>query len=292
MQRPGRPGRTAQCVRLLCCLPLLEAPELPVDRKARRKKSQMPAHMPTKVKASAEAASSDDQTQPAVPQVSDEAAEGTNVHPRRANKQRGVLVPRVAHDQWIGRHNPPAGKQYAKGWWDSAELVRVLCPDSRCRRVIGQFLMRTPPPAETLVMPVVALRLKGAKVVLKNNFGWWPNEWLACIQTERPLPCYGLFDPNAVVRQADWVGIPRPWRLGPHAKSPHDFSCYISDAAGLIILIWLLEHERNAVKPSLHFGSGPCVLNHAITRAALSTGGRAGSKFLSLPGVAGGNPPD
>ncbi|MEI6783091.1 MAG: DNA adenine methylase, partial [Verrucomicrobiota bacterium] len=46
-----------------------------------------------------------------------------NVHPRRANKQRGVLVPRVAHDQWVGRHNPPAGKQYAKGWWDSAELV-------------------------------------------------------------------------------------------------------------------------------------------------------------------------
>ena len=84
-------------------------------------------------------------------------------------------------DRWVAANNIPDRYEYGKGWWDYVELIQRFADkhDIDDVRVIGSYVVRTPPPEEDLPMPAVALIGPGAVVALKWDFGAdcrWPRE--------------------------------------------------------------------------------------------------------------------
>lgn len=59
----------------------------------------------------------------------------------------------------MGENNIPSDFEYGKGWWDYVELVRRFASkfDVEDVRVVGHYVVHTPPPEEQLPMPAVAL---------------------------------------------------------------------------------------------------------------------------------------
>src|SRR5262249_41659952 len=103
-------------------------------------------------------------------------------------------------DRWVGENNVPAHFEYGKGWWDYVELIRRFASkfDIDDVRVVGHYVVRTPPPEEKLPMPAVALTGPRAMAALKYDFGStarWPKEWVVSIRRRVPYrgPTLGLF---------------------------------------------------------------------------------------------------
>jgi hypothetical protein len=72
----------------------------------------------------------------------------------------------------VGENNIPKHFEYGKGWWDYVELVRQFASkfDIEDLRVVGHYVVDTPPPEEKLPMPSVALSRRGVLVALKHDF--------------------------------------------------------------------------------------------------------------------------
>jgi len=62
-------------------------------------------------------------------------------------------------DAWVGTNNIPDHFEFGKGWWDYVELIRTFAArlDSEDVRVVGHYIVETPPPTELLPMPAVAI---------------------------------------------------------------------------------------------------------------------------------------
>ncbi len=67
-------------------------------------------------------------------------------------------------DRWVGENNIPTHFEYGKGWWDYVEVVRRFATkfDIEDVRVVGHYVVHTPPPEEKLPMPAVALTRRGS----------------------------------------------------------------------------------------------------------------------------------
>jgi hypothetical protein len=76
-------------------------------------------------------------------------------------------------DRWVGDNNIPETYEYSKGWWDYVELVRRFASRFKTDdvRVIGHYVIDTPPPCERLPMPAVAISIPGLTVALRFDFG-------------------------------------------------------------------------------------------------------------------------
>jgi hypothetical protein len=154
-------------------------------------------------------------------------------------------------DRWVGENNIPARFEYGKGWWDYVELVRRFANkfDIDDVRVVGHYIVRTPPPQEELPMPAVALIRTGATVGLKYDFGAisrWPNEWIVSVQRRSPYlgPTFGLFDPMHDVRSAGPVdGLAPNLVFPPYHESHAQFTCELQDEWDVATLLRLVFHE-------------------------------------------------
>ena len=74
-------------------------------------------------------------------------------------------------DAWVCAHNPDLSLSYGKGWWDGIEFMRML-RDHHGLEVVdvpATYLMETPPPCETLLMPVYRLQHQGLECYLKTD---------------------------------------------------------------------------------------------------------------------------
>lgn len=166
--------------------------------------------------------------------------------PRKTSAQATERKRLPSLSDWVSANNPSADKEYGKGWWDTIEfLYDLLSGLPRCdARVIGTFRMKTPPPIEELLMPVVRLRLPTARVVLKREFPPLPPDWtvsVACNARGAILPC-GLFDPKAAVPAPDLAVLPAAWRFGTFVKNRRRFCCQIEDDSRVFTLLWILSH--------------------------------------------------
>ena len=86
-----------------------------------------------------------------------------------------------------GREQHPVALRVREGWWDYVELIRRFAAKFEIEdvRVVGHYLVHTPPPEEKLPMPAVALARRGVLAALKHDFGAlarWPKEWTVSIR--------------------------------------------------------------------------------------------------------------
>lgn len=80
-------------------------------------------------------------------------------------------------DHWVNDNNPAAHLEYGKGWWDYIGMLRRLASKFEIEglEVVGTYLMRTPPPEEELLMPVVKLTERSVELIVKYDFGTFPE---------------------------------------------------------------------------------------------------------------------
>jgi len=120
-----------------------------------------------------------------------------------------------AFDIWVSDNNPDDGLQYGKGFLDYVEIVRRMIDkfDADDARVVGTYIVHTPPPEEELRMPAVAFRVRGVTVALRFDFGAmadWPFEWTVSVVRRSPYfgPVFGLVDPERDLSRSPIVGFP------------------------------------------------------------------------------------
>src|SRR5262245_16948136 len=120
-------------------------------------------------------------------------------------------------DRWVSENNIPEKFEYSKGWWDYVEFVRRLA--RRCNaddvRIIGHYIIDTPPPCERLPMPAVAITLPSVAFALRFDFGSWSLkhreicEWVVSVDRRSRYvgPLFGLFDENEDLRAQTIEGL-------------------------------------------------------------------------------------
>ena len=153
-------------------------------------------------------------------------------------------------DRWVGANNIPTRFEYGKGWWDYVELVRRFASkfDIEDVRVVGHYVVHTPPPEEKLPMPAVALTRRAVLVALKHDFGGlarWPKEWTVSVRRTTPYrgPILGLFDPTVDLRQLRVDGLAPDFVFAPYRDNQAEFSCELEDEWDVATLLRLVLHE-------------------------------------------------
>ena len=153
-------------------------------------------------------------------------------------------------DRWVGDNNIPSQYKYGKGWWDYVELIRRFASKYEFEqvRVVGHYLVDTPPPEERLPMPAVALTRGGLLVALKYDFGAgcrWPREWTISVRRSTPYrgPTFGLFDPSLDLRQAHVGGLAPEFVFGPYRESQAEFTCEVEDEWDVATLLRFILDE-------------------------------------------------
>ena len=153
-------------------------------------------------------------------------------------------------DRWVGENNIPSHFEYGKGWWDYVELIRRFASkfDVEDARVVGHYVVRTPPPEEQLPMPAVALARRDVMVALKYDFGAtarWPKEWIVSIRRPTPYrgPLFGLFDQDVDLRKVRVDGLAPDLIFGSYRQNQSEFSCELDDEWDVATVLRLIFHE-------------------------------------------------
>ena len=143
--------------------------------------------------------------------------------------------------KWVNDHNPAEEKQYGKGWWDTVEFIYKIAKTEP--KVVGTFIMDTPPPTEKLLVPIVVAKFDDFEIMLKCNFGWFPNEWLVSVNRKHnsPIALFDLITP--VDRPKYFSRVPKTWRFSPFSQNSQKFTGMVRTADELYALIWILEHS-------------------------------------------------
>lgn len=163
-------------------------------------------------------------------------------------------------DHWVSENNIPETFEYAKGWWDYVELVRRLAArlDAEDVRVIGHYLVDTPPPCERLPMPAVAITLPGVAFALRFDFGSWSPkhreicEWVVSVDRRSRYvgPLFGLFDENEDLRAQAIDGLSPDYLFGSYRQNQARFSCLVRDDWDVATLLRILSHEAEVAGSS------------------------------------------
>jgi hypothetical protein len=153
----------------------------------------------------------------------------------------------------VSENNIPETFEYSKGWWDYVELVRRLAArwDADDVRVIGHYIVDTPPPCESLPMPAVAITLPGVAFALRFDFGSWSLkhreicEWVVSVDRRSPYvgPLFGLFDENEDLRAQAIDGLSPDYLFGSYRQNQARFSCLVRDEWDVSMLLRILAHE-------------------------------------------------
>jgi len=155
-------------------------------------------------------------------------------------------------DAWVGTNNIPDHFEFGKGWWDYVELIRTFAArlDSEDVRVVGHYIVETPPPTELLPMPAVAIVTPAATFAFRYDFGTWSlkqpvvlSEWVLSVDREAPYrgPTFGLFDEARDLRPEGLDGLSPNYLFGPYRQDQAKFSCVVKDQWAVAMLLRILE---------------------------------------------------
>ncbi len=154
-------------------------------------------------------------------------------------------------DRWVGANNISNELEFSKGWWDYVEMVRRFAAklETVDVRVVGHYVVNTPPPEEELPMPAVALAIKGVTYGLRFDFGRNPTrdlrEWLVSVKRRAPYrgPLFGIIDPNEDLRPTAATGLAPDLLFGPYRDNQAEFTCALEDEWDVWTLMRLMAHE-------------------------------------------------
>lgn len=153
-------------------------------------------------------------------------------------------------DRWTLDHPVSEAFVFHKGWWDYVELVRRFSAKFAISRVrvVGEYIVDTPPPCERLPMPAVVLEAERALVALKWDFGQncrWPHEWTLSVRRHSPYrgPTHDLFDPALDLRGERVDGLAPALLFGPYRENQAEFSCDLVDEWDVATLLRLVLYE-------------------------------------------------
>ena len=153
----------------------------------------------------------------------------------------------VPVNRWVNDNNPPAHLEYGKGWWDYVEILQRLMDKFAIEeaQVVGTYIMKTPPPQEELLMPVVKLKMKTVDLIVKYDFGTFPETWTISTKssTSHVGPTLGLFNRNTDLRLKTVSGFEPGWVYPPYCESQTRFSCELQDEWDLAAFIRLVSNE-------------------------------------------------
>jgi len=156
-------------------------------------------------------------------------------------------------DRWVSDNNIPESFEYGKGWWDYIELVRRFAwrLDTDDVRVVGHYVVDTPPPCERLPMPAVAITTPGVTFALRFDFGSWSlkhreiSEWAVSVVRRSPYvgPWFGLIDEAEDLRVPGVEGLAPDFLFGSYRQDPARFSCLVRDEWDVATLMRIIAHE-------------------------------------------------
>jgi hypothetical protein len=149
--------------------------------------------------------------------------------------------------EWVSGHNPSPKLSYKKGWWDYVTFLYHLDElyGKNKTTVVSTYDMRTPPPQETLLMPVARLETDRAAFVMKTTFdGIWPD-WTVSVtrNSAARIPLFGLIDEHEELAAGKIGGFAAEWVFPCYAKDPARFTCRIEDDWQLYTFIWVITHS-------------------------------------------------
>ncbi len=151
-------------------------------------------------------------------------------------------------NRWVNDNNPPVNLEYGKGWWDYIEILQRLIDKFTVEKseVVGTYIMKTPPPQEELLMPVVKLKMENVELIIKYDFGIFPERWTISAKSSHTNvgPTFGLFNPNTDFRLKKVTGFEPEWVYPPHYESPTQFTCELQDEWDLAAFIRLISNEE------------------------------------------------
>jgi hypothetical protein len=117
-------------------------------------------------------------------------------------------------------------------------------------RVVGHYIVETPPPTELLPMPAVAIVTPSATFAFRYDFGTWSlkqpvalSEWVLSVDREAPYrgPTFGLFDEARDLRPEGLDGLSPSYLFGPYRHDQAKFSCVVKDQWAVAMLLRILE---------------------------------------------------
>lgn len=152
--------------------------------------------------------------------------------------------------RWVNDHNPSPKLSYGKVWWDYVTFLYHLDEPYGPNRmaVVSTYEMGTPPPEETLLMPVARLKTGGATFIMKMQFSLPEPAWTVSVirqRTER-LPLYGLINEHDELSPAAVDGFDPEWVFPCYAKSPARFTARVEDDWQLYTLLWVIAHSSES----------------------------------------------
>ncbi len=148
-------------------------------------------------------------------------------------------------DTWVNAHNPDPSLSYSKGWWECIEFIRFLRDQHGLEAIDipATYEMKTPPPCETLLMPVYRIRHSSLECYIKTDFEILPPNWFLSVTASQPLAqTYGLFDPARDWRREPRYldGLQEEWCYPSFAESPMRFTCAVDTEMDVYMLLRLL----------------------------------------------------
>jgi hypothetical protein len=147
---------------------------------------------------------------------------------------------------WVNDHNPDPKLSYGKGWWDYVTFLYHLDEvyGENKTTVVSTYEMITPPPQETLLMPVARLEVGRAAFIMKTTFNDFEPAWTVSVIRDRAerLPLYGLINEHEELTAGAIDGFAAEWVFPCYAKSPGRFTARIEDDWQLYTFIWIIAN--------------------------------------------------
>lgn len=163
-------------------------------------------------------------------------------------------------DRWVSDNNIPETFEYGDAWWNYVETIRRFAAwlHSDDVRVVGHYVVDTPPPCERLPMPAVAIATPAATFALRFDFGSWSLkhreicEWVVSVDRRSAYrgPLFGLLDETRDLRPLAIEGLSPDHLFGSYRQDQSRFSCLLRDEWEVATVMRILAHESCANAPT------------------------------------------
>jgi hypothetical protein len=152
----------------------------------------------------------------------------------------------ISHfDRWVASNNPHPKLSYGKGWWDFVEIIRRLTEKLEITDIstVGTFVLRTPPPQEELISPIVKLTTPKFNAYLKQDFGEIWACWTVSIERSDSShsSLLGTFLSDKPITERTREGFEDGWLFPPFGPHSTSFTSRLEDELDLYAVHHLLH---------------------------------------------------